>query len=94
MITKLSSRQKLLGENSMDLPDGNRIVTEVVKDGERGLVVGTFYFTKGASSPTVRSQCGYCDGVLVGCIDCPNHDGHVDCETHTMQCGFQRAESM
>ena len=87
MRTKLETNQKLLAETPTDLPDGSRVVTEVIKQGDTGIIVGTFFYSKGASAPSVSRYCGYCDDVLVGCIDCPNHDPHVDCVNNTITCG-------
>jgi len=90
MRIKLAPNQKVLAENPIDLPDGNKIVTEVIKQGDTGIIVGTFYYTRGAANPSIRSWCGYCDGVLVGCVDCPNNDPVLNCIDNTITCGSKR----
>ncbi len=86
MRIKLQTNQKLLAENSTDLPDGNRVVTEVVRHGDAGILVGTFFYSQGASEPAMSRWCGYCDGVLVGCVNCPNNDPYVNCVNNTVGC--------
>lgn len=86
MKINLHDNQKLIAETVTDLPDGSRIVTEVVQQDLSSVLVGTFYYPAGADDPELSRWCGYCDGVLVGCIDCPNNDPHLDCVNNSLYC--------
>ena len=53
---------------------------EVLKTGDDDIVTANILV--GADGKALTSTyCGTCGGVSVGCVDCPNNDPALDCET-------------
>lgn len=84
MQTKIRTDQKVLAEHVVELPNGTKILTEIISQGAHGVLVGTFLVQQ--DEPRLLSWCGYCDGQLIGCVDCPNKDPVLDCVQRRIYC--------
>jgi hypothetical protein len=83
--SKLGPAQKLLSQNSVVLPNGNTLVTEVIQTGSEDFITGTILVdTKGVAITSV--WCGTCGGQSVGCVDCPRNDPVLDCPNRRIYC--------
>lgn len=82
---KLAPGNELLGSGVVDLGDGRKVVTEVVAAGDVSTVISVTI--EGGKGAAARTMChGYCDGVYIGSVDCPNNDPFLDCINKTISC--------
>lgn len=84
IFTQLNVGQELLAQNELPLPDGGKIITEIVKNQDGGIIVGHIYFEKDSNDVTIQQWCGYCGGQLVGCVNCSNP--FLNCANRTITC--------
>jgi hypothetical protein len=84
-ITSLADGHLLLAQNSVQLPDGGKIVTEVVQVGESNFITANIRYD--ANGVIIFGTfCGECGGVSVGCVNCPNNDPLLNCVNNTISC--------
>lgn len=85
-ITILSDGAKLLSENMVDLPTGQKMVNEVIQTGEDQFIIGHILVREDGVS-VFSTYCGTCSGVSVGCVNCPNNNPVLDCVNRRIYCG-------
>jgi len=83
--TSLSDGAKLLSENSVDLPNGQKMVTEVIELGGDQFITGNTLIGQDGQK-IMSTYCGACSGVSVGCVDCRNNDPVLDCVNRRIYC--------
>ncbi len=84
-FTKLKDGQRIVSSAAIALPHGGSIVTEVIGQDQKSFIVGTIHVAPNGVV-TKALYCGYCDGVLIGCVDCPNNQPFLNCATRTVSC--------
>lgn len=83
--TKLSDDKKLLSQNTVILPNGNALVTEVILVGDNDFITGSILL--GSDDAVISGTwCGTCSGQSVGCVSCPNNDPVLDCVNRRIYC--------
>ena len=85
IFTKVSPQQKPLAQNTVALPNGNTLITEIVQSGPNQYITGTIMLDQNGHRVHAL-WCGSCDGQQVGCVDCPNNDPVLDCVNRTVYC--------
>lgn len=84
-FTSIGEGANLISENSVDLPNGQKMVTEVIQLGDDKFITGNTLV--GADGAKIMSTyCGTCSGVSVGCVDCRNNDPVLDCINGRIYC--------
>jgi len=82
---KLAGSQKLLSQNTTNLSNGQKMVTEVVEAGPNQFLTGSILV--GADGAVITGTwCGTCSGQSVGCVNCPNNDPVLDCPNRRIYC--------
>jgi hypothetical protein len=82
---KIDASKKLLSQQSLALPDGNTLVTEVIQAGPDAFITGNILV--GPAGIVINSTwCGTCAGKSVGCVDCPRNDPVLDCPNSRIYC--------
>lgn len=82
---KLDGGKKLLSQQSISLPNGHTLITEVVQTGPDSFMTGNI--TVDGSGATISSVwCGTCGGQSVGCVNCPRNDPVLDCPNRRIYC--------
>lgn len=83
--TRLKGTQKLLFQHTIDLRDGEKLVVEVVQNDPKSIILSHIQIDRSGAAIKCHS-CGYCGGVFVGCVDCPNCDPFLNCVNNTISC--------
>jgi hypothetical protein len=84
---KLGNGEKLVGQSQIDLPNGNRLVTEVIQIDRDSFLIGHVTVAQKDGVVIRGTWCGECAGRSIGCVDCPNNDPVVNCVNGTISCG-------
>lgn len=84
MRTKLEPGQRLISATEAALPNGDTMVLEIVAHDESTFVVSQSLIPSGSSEAKETQHCGYCQGVLVGCVTCNNYT--LDCVRRRIYC--------
>ena len=82
---KLKAGQRQLSQNTTDLGNGQKMVTEVIQTGPNEFLTGNILIDKDGAV-IMGTWCGTCDGTSVGCVDCPNNDPVLNCVNRTISC--------
>ncbi len=83
--TVMTTGRALLASSEAALPNGGKVVTEIIEDGDATIYASLHFDPNGVQ--ILGYFCGSCGGVSVGCVECPNNNPVVNCVTRTIYCG-------
>ena len=82
---KISQDQQLVAQHELTTRDGQRVAVELIRNSDTSMILA-HSFLDDAGVVVNSTSCGYCEGVHVGCVNCPNNDPYLDCISKTISC--------
>jgi len=83
--TRLKGTQKLIAQHTLNLSNGEKLIVELIENSPSSVILSHIKLDR-SGAVTRTNCCGYCGGVLVGCVDCPNNDPFLDCVNNSISC--------
>jgi hypothetical protein len=82
---KIKEDESFVGESSIDLPDGKKLIIEAAEGPEKAIIVSNTVIDADGETITSSQSC-YCGGVLIGSANCPGNRIFCDCVNKRVSC--------